>query len=55
MTEKDDLILSLFLDLIAEKAVANTQNLEPYTPEMADEDEIGSWSKCRLINAFSDN
>lgn len=37
--EKDELMLSLFLDFLMEKALHNPQELESYTQEMADEDD----------------
>jgi antitoxin PrlF len=37
--DADDLMLSLFLDLITKDALANTQNLEAYTQEMSDADD----------------
>ena len=38
-TNEDDLILSLFLDLITKDALTNLQNLEAYTKAMSDEDD----------------
>jgi antitoxin PrlF len=37
--DEDDLILSLFLDLITKDALTNSQHLEAYTQAMADEDD----------------
>jgi antitoxin PrlF len=39
VSESDDLILSLFLDLITKDALTNPENLEVYTQEMSDEDD----------------
>ena len=39
ITNEDDLILSLFLDLITKDALTNPQNLEAYTQAMSDEDD----------------
>ena len=39
VADEDDLILSLFLDLITKDALANPQHLEAYTQAMADEDD----------------
>jgi antitoxin PrlF len=37
--ESDDLMLSLFLDLVTKDALTNPEHLEAYTEEMADEDD----------------
>lgn len=37
--EKDELMLSLFLDLLMEKALQNSEELESYTEDMALEDD----------------
>jgi prevent-host-death family protein len=37
--EKDELMLSLFLDLLMEKALQNSEELESYTEEMVSEDD----------------
>ena len=37
--DEDDLILSLFLDLITKDALSNPQHLEAYTQSMSDEDD----------------
>jgi antitoxin PrlF len=37
--DANDLMLSLFLDLITKDALANPQNLEAYTQEMSDADD----------------
>jgi antitoxin PrlF len=39
VADEDDLMLSLFLDLITKDALTNPQHLEPYTQEMADADD----------------
>ena len=37
--EKDELMLSLFLDLLIDKALQNSEELESYTESMASEDD----------------
>ena len=37
--EEDDLMLSLYLDFLTKQALANPDELEEYTQDMADEDE----------------
>ena len=37
--EKDELMLSLFLDLLMDKALQNSEELESYTESMASEDD----------------
>jgi antitoxin PrlF len=37
--DSDDLMLSLFLDLVTKDALTNPEHLEAYTEEMADEDD----------------
>ncbi|WP_009633783.1 type II toxin-antitoxin system Phd/YefM family antitoxin [Synechocystis sp. PCC 7509] len=37
--EKDELMLSLFLDLLMNKALQNSEELESYTEDMASEDD----------------
>lgn len=37
--EKDEFMLSLFLDFLMKKALRNPQELESYTQKMADEDD----------------
>ena len=37
--EKDELMLSLFLDLLIDKALQNSEELESYTEAMASEDD----------------
>ena len=37
--EKDELMLSLFLDLLMDKALQNSEELESYTEAMASEDD----------------
>jgi antitoxin PrlF len=39
VSDSDDLMLSLFLDLITKDALTNPQNLEAYTQEMSDADD----------------
>jgi antitoxin PrlF len=39
VSESDNLMLSLFLDLITKDALTNPENLEAYTQEMSDEDD----------------
>jgi antitoxin PrlF len=38
-SDSDDLMLSLFLDLLTKDALTNPEHLEAYTEEMADEDD----------------
>jgi antitoxin PrlF len=38
-SDSDDLMLSLFLDLVTKDALTNPEHLEAYTEEMADEDD----------------
>jgi antitoxin PrlF len=38
-SDSEDLMLSLFLDLITKDALTNSQNLEAYTQEMSDDDD----------------
>lgn len=37
--EEDDLMLSLYLDFLTKQALANPDELEEYTQDMADEDQ----------------
>jgi antitoxin PrlF len=37
--DSDDLMMSLFLDLVTKDALTNPEHLEAYTEEMADEDD----------------
>jgi antitoxin PrlF len=39
VSDSDDLMLSLFLDLITKDALTNPENLEAYTEEMSDDDD----------------
>jgi antitoxin PrlF len=39
VSDSDDLMLSLFLDLITKDALTNPENLEAYTQEMSDDDD----------------
>jgi antitoxin PrlF len=38
-SDSDDLMMSLFLDLVTKDALTNPEHLEAYTEEMADEDD----------------
>jgi antitoxin PrlF len=38
-SDAEDLMLSLFLDLITKDALTNPENLEAYTEEMSDDDD----------------